>query len=60
MLIKQGKIVRPEGEERERVMRLARGLFFQEQKDKGLTMGECERMIIQDCKRIVIAEYFNL
>lgn len=62
ILIKQGKLKRPEGEERERIMKTARANFFNpENKDytNVLSHDEIERFITQDCKKISVCEFWN-
>lgn len=62
ILIKSGAMKKPEGEERERIMKTARANFFSiENKDYTtvLTHDEIERFILQDCKKIAVCEYWN-
>lgn len=59
ILIRAGKIEWPEGKYRENILSIARANFFAKDKDKGLTVGEAERYIFQDCKRYVVASFWD-
>lgn len=62
ILLKNGCIKRAEGKERERITKISRSNFFaieNRENIKNISHEEQERLIEQDCKRVMICEYFN-